>query len=447
MARPIRLPASSARPLIRKLIAAGLNAADPYRALFKAVSLRGRSLQVGRTSYDLSRFDRLLVVGAGKASARMAQAIESILGSRLEGGLVVVKTGHGTPLKRITVIEAGHPIPDRAGLRAAEHVRTFVHGLTARDLVLVLLSGGASSLLPAPVPGITLTDKQRTTQLLLRSGASIGEMNTVRKHLSLLKGGGLSLSTKATLVTLILSDVIGDDIGTIGSGPTAPDPTTFADAIRVLQRCRIWRAVPATVRHHLLQGRKGTVPETLKPGSQRLHQVRHTIIGNNRGMLDAVACAAKQAGLRPLLLSTAIMGEARTAAEQFVGFARHLMDKPGRVRRPACLIAGGEPTVTVTGRGKGGRAQEFAATAALHLDGIPNVWLAAMGTDGTDGPTDAAGAVVTGETLTQAREIGLNLRSALNRHDTYHALQTLGCHIHTGPTGTNVNDLYLLLLL
>ena len=447
MTRPIHLPASPTRPLIRKLLAAGLDAADLYRAIIKAVSLRGRSLRVGDKAYDLSRFDRLLVVGAGKASARMAQAIESVLGSRLEGGFVVVKTGHRVPTKRITVAEASHPIPDSAGLCAAEHIRTLVRDLTPRDLAFVLLSGGASSLLPAPVRGVTLADKQQTTHLLLRSGASIGEMNTVRKHLSLMKGGGLALSTKATMVTLILSDVIGDDIATIGSGPTAPDPTTFADAIKVLQRYRIWRAVPGSVRRHLLQGRKGTVPETLKPGSRRLRKVRHTFVGNNRGMLDAVVHAAKRAGLHPLLLSAAITGEARTAGEEFVAFARHLLDKPGRLRRPTCIIAGGEPTVTVTGRGKGGRAQEFAVAAALQLDGLSNIWLAAMGSDGTDGPTDAAGAVVHGSTAAQARKLGIDLRSVLTRHDSFPALQTLGCHIHTGPTGTNVNDLYLLLLL
>ena len=447
MSFSLRLPASPARPLIRTLVEAGLEAADPYHAILASVSLRGQSLRIGATTYNLSRFDRLVVVGAGKASARMAQAIESILGPRLDGGLIVVKTGHGAPLKRITVVEAGHPVPDRAGLRGAAHLQTLVRGLTPRDLLLVLLSGGASSLLPAPVPGISLADKQRTTRLLLRSGASIGEMNTVRKHLSLLKGGGLARCTNAAIATLILSDVIGDDIGTIGSGPTAPDPTTFADAAGILRRYRIWRAVPKTVRRHLLQGLKGLVPETLKPGFRRARHVRHAIIGNNHRMLDAVAGAAERAGLRTCLLSDAITGEARTAAERFVGLAKRLMDTPGTLPRPACLIAGGEPTVTVTGRGKGGRAQEFATAAALLLDGIPRVWLAAMGTDGSDGPTDAAGAVVTGTTLARARKLGINLRAILSRHNTFHAMHALGCHIRTGPTGTNVNDLYLLLLL
>ena len=444
---PLLIPASPARSLLRKLIAAGLEAADPYRALLKSVSRKGPLLRVGRRTHDLRRFDRIIAVGAGKASARMAQAIEHILGATLDQGLVVVPPGHGVQTRQIAVVEAGHPIPDRAGRQAVEHIQTLVRDLTPRDLLIVLLSGGASSLLPAPVPGITLADKQRTTRLLLRSGATIDEMNAVRKHLSTLKGGGLARSTKATIATLMLSDVIGDDIGTIGSGPTAPDPTTFADAIAVLERYKIWPAVPRAVRLYLLQGNRGAVPETLKPGSRRLRSVHHTIIGNNSAMLDAVAQSAEQSGLHAHRLPAAITNEARAEAKHFVRHALRLVTQAGGLRRPSCIVAGGEPIVTVTGRGKGGRAQEFAAAAALHLTSVSDVWLAALGTDGSDGPTDVAGAVVTGETATRAFNAGIDLHSALKRHDTYPALKTLRCHIRTGPTGTNVNDLYLLLLL
>jgi glycerate 2-kinase len=446
MALSIHLPLSPATSLLRSLIRAGLQAADPSRSLLRNVSRRGQLLRIGRHIYDLSCYDRLVVVGAGKASARMAHSLESIVGPRIARGLVVVKTGHGAPLKHITVVEAAHPIPNRAGLRAAKRMIALVGDLASRDLLIVLLSGGASSLLPAPVPGLTLADKQRTTDLLLRSGASIGEINAVRKHLSRLKGGGLARCTKATIVTLILSDVLGDDISTIGSGPTAPDKTTFADALAVLKRYRIWRDTPASVRQHLLQGAKGIVPETLKPSAHRLRHVRHVIIGNNRHMIKAVAHAAREAKLHTRLLSSPITGEARTEAERFVNEAKQLLTTRS-AQRPACLIAGGEPTVTVTGRGKGGRAQEFATAAAFHLRGMPRTWLVAMGSDGTDGPTDAAGAVVTGKTMALAHSRGVDLLSALNQHNTYPALRTLGCHIHTGPTGTNVNDLYLLLLL
>jgi hydroxypyruvate reductase len=374
----------------------------------------------------------------------MAQALEHVLGSRLEGGFIVVKTGHRVPTERIRVVEAAHPVPDHAGLLAAERLRTLIQDFTPRDLLFVLLSGGASSLLPAPVSGLTLADTQRTTRLLLRGGATIQEINAVRKHLSLLKGGGLAVSTHATIVTLILSDVIGDDLGTIGSGPTAPDSTTFTDAIDVLRRYGLWSTVPEAIRRHLLAGRQS---ETLKAGAQRLLRVQHHIVGNNSGMLRAVARTAQSAGLRAILSRPALVGEAQEAAHRFIRLAKPYLTGRKKSMRPVCIIAGGEPTVTMTGRGKGGRAQEFAAAAAFDLDGIPNAWLAAIGTDGTDGPTEVAGAVVSGTTLAQAKQRGVDLRSVLRRHDTYSAFKALRCHIYTGPTGTNVNDLYLLLLL
>jgi len=377
----------------------------------------------------------------------MAQALEAALGTRLEDGLVIVKTGHTLATKRITVVEAGHPIPDRAGLEATQQLLALIQGLAPRDLLFVLLSGGASSLLPAPVAGVTLTDKQRTTRLLLRSGATINEINVVRKHLSLVKGGGLALSTGAKVVTLLLSDVLGDDLGSIGSGPTAGDPSTFRDAVEVLQRYRCWHAVPVAVRRYLSQGRTGNVPETLKPGSRRLRSVQHHIIGNNRMMLEAVARASQQAGLHTKFVSDPIVGEARAAAKQLADLAKTVMEGPGNLKRPCCVVAGGETTVTVTGHGKGGRAQEFAAAAAFEIAGLPNTWVVALGTDGTDGPTDAAGAIVTGSTVGRAKKLGIDLRSSLNRHNTYPVLKALKCHIHTGPTGTNVNDLYLALLL
>src|SRR6185437_11242665 len=410
----LRLPASSARSLLRKLITAGLSMADPYQALLRHVTRDRHSLIVGRRAYDLSHISRIIAVGAGKASARMAQALETALGTRLKDGLVIVKTGHRLATKRITVVEAGHPIPDRAGLEATQQLLRLTQHLTPQDLLIVLLSGGASSLLPAPVAGVTLTDKQRTTRLLLRSGATINEINVVRKHLALVKGGGLALSTRAKVVTLLLSDVIGDDLGSIGSGPTAGDPSTFADAVGVLQRHGCWHAVPAAVRRYLCHGRKGDAPETLKPGSRRLRSVQHHIIGNNGMMLEAVAHATQQAGLHTKFVSHPILGEARVAAKQLTDLAKAITEEgSGSLNRPCCVVAGGETTVTVTGRGKGGRAQEFAASAAFEIAGLPNTWVVALGTDGTDGPTDAAGAIVSGSTVARAKNLGIDLRSSL----------------------------------
>jgi glycerate-2-kinase len=411
------------------------------------VSRTARGILVAGRRYDLHEGGTVTVVGAGKAAARMAAALESRLGSRLRGGLVVVKDGYRSATRVVRVTEAGHPVPDRRGRQAAERLLAHVARLSAHDLLLVVLSGGASSLLPLPAPGLTLADKQRTTRLLLRSGAAIHEINTVRKHLSGIKGGQLAAATAARVVTLILSDVIGDDLGAIGSGPTAPDPTTFADACAALRRLRLWPLVPRRVRRHLLAGARGRRPETPKPGSPVFRRVRNLIVGNNRLAVGAAVRAARLAGLRPHRYRTALCGEAREAGRLFARLARRIRTRGTPVRPPACVIAGGELTVTVRGRGRGGRAQEFALAAAAGIAGLPNVWIAGFATDGTDGPTDAAGAVVDGGTLARARARGLNIARLLRRNDSYRFFRRAGGHIVTGPTGTNVNDLYIVIVL
>jgi glycerate-2-kinase len=319
--------------------------------------------------------------------------------------------------------------------------------LGRRDLLIVLLSGGASSLLPAPVAGVTLADKQRTTQELLRCGASIREINTVRKHLSRIKGGRLAELTEATVVTVILSDVLGDDLSAIASGPTAPDPTTYQEAVAILKRHRIWRAVPPRVRRHLDRGCRGLASETPKPGSSLFRRVHHSVVGNNDAAVTAVVRAAREAGLRTLVHTPALIGEARDKGQRFGALARQIAREGTPLRRPCCVVAGGETTVTVTGKGTGGRAQEFAAAAALEIAGLAKVWVLAIGTDGTDGPTDAAGAVIDGNTVARAKRFSVDLEGALKRHNVYPALKQLHQLIVTGPTGTNVNDLYLLLAL
>ncbi len=416
-------------------------------ALRRIVRMEGDVLAVGSRRYDLRRYDHVLVVGAGKATASMARAMEQVLGSRLHGGLVIVKYGHAVSTTKIVVEEAGHPLPDRAGQLAAGRLSRLASSLTTRDLLIVLLSGGASSLMPAPARGITLADKQRVTRQLLRCGAGIREVNSVRKHLSNLKGGRLAQSTKATVVTVILSDVLGDDLSAIASGPTAPDPTTYGEAIDCLKRYRVWSSAPEAVRAHLEQGRRGRFTETPKPGAPLFRRVQHEIIGNIELALAAVTRAAREAGLKTIIHSTALTGEARVEGTRFGRLAQDILAKSDPVSKPCCIVAGGEVTVTVKGKGKGGRAQEFVVAAAQAIAGLPNVWVAAIGTDGTDGPTDVAGALVNGGTVARARHLGVDLARALRQNNTYPALKRLRSHIVTGPTGTNVNDLYLLLVL
>ena len=443
----MQIPSSPIRPLLKKLIVRGLDAVDARAAVRRAISKNGEELVIGKRHYDLRRYERVVVLGAGKATASMAQAVEQRLGSRLQGGFVVVKHGHVAPTKQIIVAEAAHPIPDRSGQRAAARLCAMATELGRRDLLIVLLSGGASSLLPAPVPGVTLADKQQTTQELLRCGASIREVNTVRKHLSRIKGGRLAELTSATIVTLILSDVLGDDLSAIASGPTVPDPTTYLEAVAILKRYRIWRAVPQRVRRHLERGCQGLASETPKPDSSLFRRVHHHIVGNNEAAVRAMARAAREAGLRTLVHRSALTGEARDEGQRFGVLARNIVRSGKPFERPCCVVAGGETTVTVTGNGTGGRAQEFAAAAALEIAGLARVWVVAIGTDGTDGPTDAAGAVVGGSTLARAQRLSVDLKGALQRHNTYPALKRLHQLIITGPTGTNVNDLYLLLIL
>ena len=438
----IRVPASPVRPLLTRMLREALASVHASQALRRKLRKDGDYLTIGRRRYRLRDYERVVVVGAGKAAAAMARAIEPILGRHLDDGLVIVKYGHGLPTTRIAVVEAGHPLPDRAGLTAARRVMALVSGLSGRDLLFVLLSGGASSLMPAPVAGLTLREKQHLTDQLLRCGASIAEVNTVRKHLSDLKGGRLAALSDATVVTFILSDVIGDDLSTIGSGPTVPDPTTYGHAVDCLRRHGLWTSAPRSVRRHLTSGVQGRLTETPKPGAKLFRRIHHETIGNNAMALAALTATARAAGW-PTLLLPPFTKEAREAGADMGALARRILRRQRPIARPCCVMAGGETTVTVTGSGKGGRAQEFALAAAKAVAGLRGVYVAAVATDGTDGPTDAAGALVSGETRNRAKAMGLDLDTALSRNDSYRALKRLNCHITTGPTGTNVNDLYL----
>ncbi|MDX2150282.1 MAG: glycerate kinase [Bryobacteraceae bacterium] len=429
------------------ILRAALRAADPVEAVFRHVSLRGDFLHAGRRRYSLARTRRIFVLGAGKASAQMALAIERLLGRRIAGGLVNVKDGHTANLRRVALNECGHPVPDQRGVDGARRIAELAGQAEAADLVIALISGGASALMPYPAPPITLAEKQATTRLLLECGATIHQINCVRKHISAIKGGRLAaLASPAPVLALMLSDVIGDDLDVIGSGPTAPDHSTYDQALAILDRYRIRDRVPHPVRDRLEQGAAGAIPETPKPGSPIFRNTHNLIVGSNALAVDAAARAANELGYKPLILSTFLEGETRDIGAAHAAIVREILANRRPVKPPCCLISGGETTVTIKGSGKGGRNQEFALAAAPALAGFDNVLLLSAGTDGTDGPTDAAGAIVTGSTLPRAEAQSLSIAAALANNDSYPFFEALGDLIKTGPTGTNVMDLHLALI-
>lgn len=375
----------------------------------------------------------------------MAAAVTAVLPEPPFHTLVVTKTGHaGAPPSGWEVIEAGHPIPDSESLRAAIRIRHLLSGLTPEDLVILTVSGGASALLAAPESTITLEDKQRTTQLLLHAGADIHELNAVRKHLSFLKGGKLAaLAAPATVLNLLLSDVVGDPPAVIGSGLAAPDTGTFSDALAILTKYHLDNRVPLTVRQHLVSGSQADIPETPKANDPVFRSVHTLVVGSNHLALQAAAAQAKILGYETLLHSSALVGETQTVAGQLTALLRSQVTRSRNL--PLCILAGGETTVTVHGSGKGGRNQEFALAAALSITDLENVLVLSAGTDGTDGPTDAAGAIATTDTLARARAAGLSARDHLDRNDSYPFFEALGDLVKTGPTGTNVMDIQILL--
>lgn len=376
----------------------------------------------------------------------MAAAAESILGEYLGEGLAVSKYDHLLPLSKVRLLQAGHPLPDDNGLAATRAVRDLVTQAAADDLVVCLLSGGASALLPAPAAGISLGEKLTTTELLLGCGASIQEINCVRKHLSTLKGGGLArLVAPRKLLTLVLSDVVGDPLDVIASGPTVPDPTSFAEAMAVVDRYQLLQRLPAAVRQRLEQGCAGHIPETPKPRESCFAGQVVQLVGSNAQSLAAAAAAAMRLGYTPLVLTSSLTGETREVAAVHAAIARELVASGQPLPPPVCLLSGGETTVTLRGSGRGGRNQEFALAAALGIAELADVVILSGGTDGTDGPTDAAGAIVDGSTLHRARQLGLDPARHLQQNDAYPLFAALGDLLITGPTNTNVMDLQLIL--
>jgi len=435
-------PARAHKRDIETILRAALDAVDPINAVRNCVFRSGDTLQIGRRAYDLRRYRHVYIVGGGKASGAMAEAIEQLLGDTIAGGLINVKVGYTADTRIVELNEAGHPIPDAAGVEGARRMADLLRQAGPDDLVISLISGGGSALMTLPVEGVSLADMEQLTDALLRCGATIIEFNTVRKHLSQIKGGNLArLAYPATLATLILSDVVGNPLDTIASGPTVPDTTTFTDAYGVLSRFELLDAVPAAIIQHLRRGVAGEITETPKAGDPVFEDTCNLVIGSNAVAARAAVDKAEGLGYNALLLSTFVEGEAREVAKVLTAIAREIADSGHPVPRPACVVAGGETTVTVQGQGKGGRNQELALAAAIALQDQPGVAIVTLATDGTDGPTDAAGALADGTTVERAQGLGLDPVRYLAENDAYPFFQTLGDLLVTGPTNTNVNDL------
>ena len=431
----------------RAIFDAGLERANAADAVKSSVRREAEALDVAGVRYTLSGYRDIYVLGAGKAAAKMAWAIEEFLGERISCGLIVVKYGHGLLLNRVEIVEAGHPLPDAAGVAGTTRIIGLLRRATEEDLVIFLLSGGGSALLPCPVDGITLEDKIRTTQTLLDCGATIQEINALRKHISKIKGGKLArLAYPATLVSLILSDVVGDALDVIASGPTVPDSSSFTECLRVVERYQLKEKIPPRVRAVLEAGARGEAEETPKAGDPIFHNVRNVIIGNNRMALEAAQLKAESLGYNTLLLSSGMEGEAKVAGAAHAAIARKIIANGNPLGRPACVLSGGETTVTIRGTGLGGRNQEFALAAAAAIDGLEGVVILSGGTDGTDGPTDAAGGIVDGTTLRRGRDKGLDAADSLRRNDSHTFLGVVGDLLVTGPTFTNVMDLRVVIV-
>ena len=445
------------------IFAAGLRRVNPYQMLMEHVRVEDNTLVVDLDDtakrFDLEPFNRILIIGAGKATAPMARAMESILGERLTGGVIAVKYGHVDDLSRVEIIEAGHPVPDENGMNAAQKMLDIAAQSDADTLVISLISGGGSALLPLPsrcvVDGreivVTLADKQQTTQQLLDCGADIEEINCIRKHLSLIKGGRLLAHlAPARSINFVLSDVVGDNLSSIASGATCADPTTYADAIDLLKHYRILSDVPESVRTVLEHGVGGDIPETLKRDSPALELTENILIGTNLQALNAAAEEAKRCGYQVIRLTSRIVGEAREIAKVLAGVAIDCSAQQTIGKPPLCILSGGEPTVKIQGSGKGGRNQEMALAYLMEMERngelCSNLTFLAASTDGNDGPTDAAGAYADLELAAAARQQDLSPAVYLEENDSYHFFERIGGLYKTGPTNTNVCDLHISLV-
>ncbi len=431
----------------RAIFDAGLKAVDPIKAVKNHVNRNGNSLRVQGIEYDVAAYENIYVIGMGKAAASMAKAVEDILGDKLTAGIVNVKYGHTVPLNKIKINEAAHPVPDDAGLKGSQEIIGVLKDTTEKDLVICLISGGGSALLPLPAGDLTLKDKQAVTKSLLECGADIHEINSIRKRISAVKGGRLAaLVYPSTLISLILSDVIGDDLDVIASGPTVPDTHTFHDCRNIIQKYKLDQRVPKSVIEYIEKGCSGEIEDTPKSDSSVFERTQNAIVGSNILAVSAAKEKAEELGYNSLILSTFIHGETEEVAKVHTAIAKEIISSGNPLKKPACIISGGETTVTIEGKGLGGRNQEFVLAAALDIKGLNDVVILSGGTDGNDGPTDAAGAIADGTTISRASKLGLNAYEHLCDNNSYNFFKPLGDLLITGPTNTNVMDLRVLLI-
>ena len=431
-----------------QIIDAAINAVKPDLLIRRRIKLKDALLQIGQEKFNLSEFEKIFIIGAGKASALMAREMEELLGQHLFYGVVSVKYGHSAPCRKIRILEAGHPVIDKNSLAATRDILEVAQQAGEKDLVLCLLSGGGSALLEQIPPNFSLPELQKVFELLLGCGANIEEINTVRKHLSLVKGGQLARAiAPATCASIILSDVIGDPLESIASGPTAPDSTTFQDAWQVIEKYQLPDKLPAAIRQYLLSGVNGNIPETLKADDPIFKRVHNIILGSNSESLKAAGKKANALSYHTLILSGRIQGEAREVAKVLAGLVQEIQQNNVPVKKPACLLMGGETTVTLKGKGKGGRNQELALAALLAMKNARRKFLiTSVGTDGSDGPTDAAGGMAHPGVWEQAKNQGLDPLGYLQQNNAYPFLEKTGGLIKTGPTGTNVMDVIFALV-
>ena len=428
--------------MAKEIYAAAVKAVDPYGSVM-------RHMESIRSTFREGQYERLFTVSFGKAACPMARALEDHLGEMITAGIVLTKYGHCAPFHRhtgIRVFEAGHPVPDESGVRGTGEIIFLLKDSTERDMVVFAISGGGSALCVAPYDGITLQDKQSLTNLLLRSGADIHEINAVRKHISKVKGGRLAeIAAPSHCIALILSDVIGDRLDVIASGPTAPDPTTYHDALAVLDKYLLLEKTPQTILEVIYRGVAGLWPETPKPGGKTFERVENIIVGSNRAALETARSKTESMGLHAEVVSSELTGEAAEAGRWLARRALETQNSRAPFL-PLCLISGGETTVTLRGNGTGGRNMELALAFALEVEGEAGITLLSAGPDGTDGPTDAAGALVDGETVGKAREKGLSPEAFLKNNDSYHFFKKTDELFITGPTGTNVMDMQIIIV-